>query len=146
VDEKLLEGIIAKSLKVKPLIADILHDYFGSADEAFLRVNGSQFDQKQLLGDSHKGLDGLTKEEMTALQGLCTKGSGKAKQESARLFDLGVVQLDGVNYWKSLDSILNYELAAAVNCKNSVATPAILEAAETARAKAAEEQKAREEA
>jgi hypothetical protein len=46
VEEKLLEGIIAKSLGVKPQVADILHDYFGSTDAAFHRVNGSKFDHK----------------------------------------------------------------------------------------------------
>lgn len=140
----MLEGIIAKSLQVKPLVADILHDYFGSTDEAFQQVNATKFDHKELLGDSLKALEGLTKDEKASLQGLCNKGSGKAKLVTDKLLDLGVVNLDGVNYWRSLENILNYELAAGVNCKNAVATPAIIEAAEAAQAKAAEEQKARE--
>jgi hypothetical protein len=82
-----------------------------------------------VLGDNHKPLDGLTKEDKATLQGLCSKGTAKSKKESAKLLELGVVYLDGVNYWKSLDSILNYELAAGVNCKNTVATPSIIESA-----------------
>lgn len=135
---------MAKSLGVIPKVADILHDYFGSADAIFQQVNGNNFDKKKFLGENHKPLDGLTKEEKTVLQGLCTKGNAKTKKQSAKLLDLGVIYLDGVNYWKSLDSILNYELAAGVNCKNTVATPSIIESAETARAKADKEQKARE--
>ena len=35
-----------------------------------------------------------------------------------------------MNYWQDLESIINYELALGVNCKNVVATDEILKAIE----------------
>lgn len=133
-EEQLLEKIIAKSLKVKPQVADILYDYFGSPEAAFLNLTNN-FDQKALLGESHRPLEGLSKEDKAALQVLCTKGVGKAKKESPKLVELGVVYFDGNNHWQSIQSILNYELATGVNCKNTVAPESILQSAESRRLK-----------
>ena len=49
VEEKLLESTIAKQLKVKPQVADILLDYFGSHHAAF-DILENNFDNKVELG------------------------------------------------------------------------------------------------
>lgn len=60
VDEKVLESIIAKQLQVKPQVADILLDYFGSPHAAFDNLQ-EKFDHKAELGENLKPLEGLTK-------------------------------------------------------------------------------------
>ena len=64
---------------------------------------------------------------------LCAKGVAKSKKKNAKLFELGVVFFEGNNYWLNLQKILNYELSAGVNCKNTVASESFIQQAEQRR-------------
>lgn len=135
VKEEVLEKIIAKSFKLKPQVADILYDYFETPEKTFLNLDVEKFDQKDFLGQSHRPLEGLSKEETAILQTLCTKGVSKSKKESPKLADFGVIHFEGSNHWQSIESILNYELGTSVNCKNTVASELIIKSAENKRQK-----------
>lgn len=52
---------------------------------------------------------------------------------------------EGVNHWLNDEVILNYELNAGINCKNTVASDEILKASEAKRLKDEEERKVKEE-
>jgi hypothetical protein len=67
------------------------------------------------------------------LEALCAKGVAKSKKESGKLYELGVIFHQGNNYWQNHQNILNYELAAGVNCKNTVATESVIQQAEQRR-------------
>jgi hypothetical protein len=130
-----LEKSIAKSLKVKPVVAEILHDYFGNADQVYEGLGSGKFDHQQLVGEHFSGLENLSKEDKAILQTLCTKGVAKSKKPSSTLSSAGVVYFKGTYYWKTISNVLNYELHSAVNCKNTAATEEVIKGAEEERVK-----------
>ena len=117
-----LQKSITKSLKVKPVIAEILHDYFKTPDRLYSGINNGKLDHQQLVGEHFSGLENISKEDKIILQTLCSKGSAKSKKPSISIFSAGVVYYKGSYYWKTLSNVLNYELHSSVNCKNIAAT------------------------
>jgi hypothetical protein len=146
VKEAHLESAIAKSFKVNSNVAGVLYDYFETPEKTFLNLDVEKFDQKEFLGSNHHPLEGLDKEDKTLLQTLCIKGASKSKKEKTKLSELGVIHYQGSNYWQSLERILNYELNADVNCKNTIAPEVVLKSIENQKQKEEEEQRLKEEA
>ena len=139
-----MQKSIAKALKVKPVVAEILHDYFETPSGLYTGLNEGKFDHKQLVGEHFSGLENLSKEDKIVLQTLCSKGAVKSKKLSNTISSAGVVYYKGSYYWKTLSNILNYELQSSVNCKNIAATEEILKGAEEEKLKLEEEQRKKE--
>lgn len=135
VKEKDLQKSIAKTLKVKPVVAEILHDYFETPEQIYDGLNSGKFDHKELVGEHFSGLENLSKEDKVILQTLCSKGIAKSKKPSSTISSVGVVYFKGSYYWKTLSNVLNYELHSSVNCKNIAATDEVIKGAEEERVK-----------
>ena len=130
-----LQKTIAKNLKVKPVVAEILQDYFKTPDQIYDGLNSGKFDHQQLVGEHFSGLENLSKEDKAVLQTLCSKGAAKSKKPSSTISSAGVVYYKGSYYWKTLSNVLNYELHSSVNCKNTAATEEVIKGAEEERLK-----------
>lgn len=125
-----MQKSIAKTLKVKPVVAEILQDYFKTPGQLYNGLNDGKFDHKQFVGEHFSGLENLSREDKIVLQTLCTKGAAKSKKPSSTISSAGVVYYKGTYYWQTLSNVLNYELHSSVNCKNIAATEQILKGAE----------------
>ena len=97
-----------RNFKVSENTADILYDYFGSAQGVFKGLDIEEFNQETFLGENYRSLDELDKEDNRILKDLCKKGEGDSEKESPRLTELGVVFYEGENYWLNAEARLNY--------------------------------------
>jgi hypothetical protein len=121
-----LSKSIREKLKVSKNVAAALKEHFATHENVYANLDNAEFSHQQFLGESHRGLEGLSKKDRQLLSTLCQKGKAKSAATNDKLGELGVVSHKGVVYWSNEISRLNYELSADADCKNSVASEQIL--------------------
>lgn len=144
-EEHEIEESVERNFKVSENTADILYDYFGTAEGVFQGLDLDEFHQEAFLGEHYRSLDGLDKEDNRILKDLCKKGEGGSEGERPKLTALGVVFHEGENYWLNAQARLNYELHKNLNCVNKLVSEEILRAVTEERERVAAEEEAKAE-
>jgi hypothetical protein len=143
-EEHEIEESVERNFKVSENTADIIYDYFGSAEGVLKGMNFEEFSQEGFLGENYRSLDELDKEDNRILKDLCKKGEGNSEGERPKLTELGVIFHEGENYWRNAEARLNYELHKNLNCINKLVSEEILQAVEEEKERIAAEQEEKE--